>query len=398
MTAFATYNFYVDCDNDGNFTGAYDEITSLVKAADWRMGRDYASQLTGRTVSASAEIVLDNYDDRFSSFNSSSPIYGKVLPGRKVKITMTVSAVTQTMFIGYLEVIEPIPGTSKQQSVAVLKAYGPLAYINQRKVNVPLQEAVYTGATVTTILDQIGWPVADRSIDTGQTRMNYWWTGGVSSTALSALRDIEDTEAGFLRETKDGKIAFEDREHRMKGAHLVSQATYTNSTSGTLRYSQIVQEDPMREIYNIFRAEVYNFQTDTLQVLWTLAESGESGPAIGPGETRVFYASVSGEISAAWPWTTPVPLVDYLAYDGPSLEANDYTAQVDVVVVKYDTLMKISITNNAAITLYMVRLMARGIPLLSSDTMIVIVEDATSKTKYGERTYPLPGKWIPSTS
>jgi hypothetical protein len=154
----------------------------------------------------------------------------------------------------------------------------------------------------------------------------------------------------------------------------------------------------MREIYNIFRAEVYNFQTDTLQVLWTLAESGESGPAIGPGETRVFYASVSGEISAAWPWTTPVPLVDYLAYDGPSLEANDYTAQVDVVVVKYDTLMKISITNNAAITLYMVRLMARGIPLLSSDPMIVIVEDATSKTKYGERTYPLPGKWIPSTS
>ena len=50
-----------------------------------------------------------------------------------------------------------------------------------------------------------------------------------SGKALSALRQVESTEAGFIRETNDGKIAFEDRHFRLTNTKSkTSQATFAD--------------------------------------------------------------------------------------------------------------------------------------------------------------------------
>ncbi len=83
------HEYMVDWGNTGAFgDGADDDITGDVLQSEWFMGRDYASMLTGRSRGGRAIITLDNdsNDGQYNSFNTSSPITGDILPGRKVRI------------------------------------------------------------------------------------------------------------------------------------------------------------------------------------------------------------------------------------------------------------------------------------------------------------------------
>jgi len=63
-----------DFDGDGDFSEAIENITSYVISAETSVGRDSASQLNGKVNPGRFRATLDNSDDRFSFFNSSSPL------------------------------------------------------------------------------------------------------------------------------------------------------------------------------------------------------------------------------------------------------------------------------------------------------------------------------------
>jgi hypothetical protein len=67
-----------------------------------------------------------------------------------------------------------------------------------------------TGTRIGKILDQIGWPAAQRDIDTGQTTVQA--DPGNARTALAALQTIESTEYGALYMDALGNFTFQDRE------------------------------------------------------------------------------------------------------------------------------------------------------------------------------------------
>lgn len=394
-----TYKFSVDWAADGLFTQTGDDITSFVQEAYWSYGRDYASQLTGRSIAGQCILLVKNSDKRFNSFNTSSPLSGNLVPGRKLKVEMTVSATTVTMWQGFLDSIEPFPEKGGVHK-ALLRFIGPLGLITQRKVNVAMQTSIGTGAAVGKVLDEAGWPAADRSVDAGQVTMNRWWTGG-QVTALTALREIEETEPGHVREKKDGKIAFENRHFRMTSPQTTSQATFSDAAASTLKYTDIVQQDPLREIYNIIEAEIRRYTVGALATLWTLAESGANSPSITPGVSRDFWASFPNPDSATDAvavdaWTTPVATTDFTGNSAADGTGTNLTSDIAVAVSKFDTAMKITLTNNGTSTAFITLLQARGTPVSVSDPVKAKSEDATSKTKYGERTYPVPGRWIPS--
>jgi hypothetical protein len=62
-----------DLDNDGDFSTATETVTPYVLGGDLRVGRDYPSQVTGRTTPGQLRITFDNKDDRFNYFNTASP-------------------------------------------------------------------------------------------------------------------------------------------------------------------------------------------------------------------------------------------------------------------------------------------------------------------------------------
>lgn len=413
----AVYGFYVDWNADNDFLDSYEDITAYVFEAQWSYGRDHASQLTGKSIAGSCTLLLNNADKRFSPFNTSSPLYGLLLPGRKIKITMTVAPDTVTMFSGFLASLDP----QKQiggRATAVLRGMGPLGIIAQKESTIAMQTAVATGTVIGLILDDAGWPAGStyRDIDAGQTTMTRCILGQ-GRDALNALRDIEETEAGFLRETKDGKIAFEDRLHRFSGAHTVPQVTFTDGAEGPgggggggyhLGYRLIEEADPLKEIYNDIRVYVQLYTVQAIAILWTLAESSadSTSPAISAGETLNFWAQYPNwasvpEAIGVDVWTTPTVAggeTDYAANSQANGGGTPLTGDISIAATKFDKSMKIAVTNGGTGVAYLTKLQARGTAVLQKDTAIITDEDTASQLKYLKHTYPAPAKFIPSTA
>ena len=404
--ATGTYVLEVDWNDDGDWGDTAEDVTANTMECVWSRGRDYASQLSGRASAGSLAARLDNSTGIYSSFNTSSSLTGNLLPGRKVRLRSTDPA-AKTLWTGFLDTLEPVTSLSGAHNV-VLRASGPLARINRARVRIAMTTATATGAIVTAILNATNWPVGDRTIDTGLTTIERFFSGGPFSAgerpALYTLRLVEETEFGYIGEAPDGKIVFEDRHHRLTQAtSKTSQATYTDASDGTLVYSQIQQLDPLREIYNRIEAEVRHYVTGSVAVLWTLSETGSDSPSIEPGDTQVFIARFPNPVSATNAvgvnaWTTPASTTDYTANAAADGSGTNMTSDIGIAQVKYDESMKITLTNNGAVSAYITKLQSRGTPVTLSDPIRVQAEDATSQTAFDVRTWPNPGQFLPSSS
>lgn len=399
-----TWKLEVDWNGNGTFGEANENIIVYVLQQDGihtRRGRDQASQLTGRSNAGTLTCRLNNNDGRFSSFNTSSPLSPNILPGRRVRLQATVGVATYTVWQGFLESVVPEVDAASFPTV-VLRASGPLAWLNDigRRASVAMATNILTGTEIGAVLDDPSWPAADRTIDAGQTTLARFWTDRVS--ALTALRKIEESESGFIRESNNGKFIFEDRHHRLKSPHTTSQATYSDGAGVAFPYVAITQEDPWSDVYNRFEAVVQLYTVDALAVLWTLAATGASSPTIPPGASRDFWASYpnpdsSRQSFAVDAWTTPVATTDFTANSAADGSGINLTASVSVAVSKFANAMKITLTNNhATLAAYITLLQARGTPVIASDPITIVAEDGTSQTAYGERTFPHPGEFVPT--
>ncbi len=401
----ASWRFYVDWDDDGAYNHAIEDISAYVLAGEgqfweFRRGRNYASQLTGVSTAGGLTLPLLNPDGRFSRYNSASPIYGSMLPGRRVKLTATYGGLTYVRFLGRLERIDTQPELGGFHT-ATLYAVGVLQWVNENEVSVAPQTNILTGDAITAVLDAISFPAADRLIDTGQTTMTRWRTSGKVS-ALYAIREIAATESGEIWETSDGKLRYEDRHHRLLGDHQTSRANFSDADGSTIGYRRISHDDPLKNIYNVFKAEVRIYEVQAEAVLWTLQET----PSILPGASITRWASYPNPQSPAGAdsvnaWTTPASNTDFEANSAADGTGTDLTADIAITATKFSNAMKLVLTNNGAVTAYIrgaasAYMQARGTPVYELDPIPVLVEDAASQASYGVRTFPHPGQFIPS--
>jgi hypothetical protein len=82
-----------------------------------------------------------------------------------------------------------------------------------------------SGARINRVLDLIGWPAADRSIDVGQSVMAQLDPNTIGSSALSYLQSVELSELGALFISPDGKVSFHQRDKVLKPPYNTSQLT-----------------------------------------------------------------------------------------------------------------------------------------------------------------------------
>lgn len=387
----AVYVLEVDWLNAGTFAGANDNVTADLLTVETQRGRDYASQLTGRATAGRLVATLKNLDGDYSPFNSAGPIYGNLVPGRKVRLR-TTSPTAVNLWVGFLDRIMPA-GTVDGIPTVTLEASGPISRINGKQVSPAAQASALTSTIVGAILDAAGWPAGDRDIQVGQTTITRWYVDRLD--ALNAIREIEETELGFFYEDEAGKVAFEDRHFRLAGAQQASQATFSDASAATNKYREIEQQDPLREIFNEVVAVVEPLTAaGAVSVLWTLNET----PTIDAGQSKTWWAAypnpdVDPDTGAyVDAWTTPVVGTD-VTQTGVS------NGDLAVTVSKFASTMKITIANNhATATATITLLQARGDPVRKKAPVRITDEDATSQTAYGQRTYRLPGPWLPNTA
>ena len=406
----------IDWDNDGVFAHAQSDVTAdVLEIPSYFMGRDYASQVYGRSTAGGFTAILRNDAAKYSRFNSSSPIFGKILPNRRVRLkSSTDGGAVSVQWHGYLDSIVP-EAREGGANEARLEAFGPLANIQARKSYVAASRtpfpytfpitfgssSILTGSAATSVLDSIGFPAADRVIDPGLTTMLRWWVPGL--WGAEALRRVEETEFAFVRETRDNEIAFEDRHHRFKGAHLTSQQTYSDASGAALFYTQVPQTDPLQNIVNIIRVKVRRQTVATIATLWTLPENGANSPVIDVGESLTFIAQYPTPNAATQDvgvnvWTDPAATTDYTANSEALGGGTDLTSDVGIATVKATETMEITVTNNGTVNMFLTLLRARGTALQEEHEVWVQFKDTVSIADFDEREYVIPAEFLPDTN
>jgi hypothetical protein len=399
----ASYKLQIDWENDGDWTGTGETIDmGRVRGITCSFGRDRASQLTGKSKAGKLRATLDNRSGDYNQFNADSPIYGNILPGRPVRLLGTSTTQSdQAIWQGYLVRITPQVFLGGD-ATAILEATGPLGQINLDQIEVAMVTAQRTDQVVDDILDAAGWGSGStyRTLDTGKTTITRYWKS--ATYTVQALQEVESTEGGFIRESKDGKVVFDNRHHRLSGAALTSQATYSDAAGAARVYSGLIMDDPLPHIFNSFETAVQTYTTASVAVLWTLSESGASSPAIAPGVATTWIARYPTTASAnsaegVDAWTTTAATTDMLANTAADGSGTNVTASIGIAVSKSSETMSITLTNNTAATAYITKLQARGTAISADDPASIKQEDATSQTAFGKRTWPSRTKFIPDT-
>jgi hypothetical protein len=375
----AAYQVWVDWDGDGSFGGAYEDITERVISIEFVRGRDYASELQGASVAGTCSIIVHNRDGRFNRFNSASPIYGNILPGREVRVIMQTSPeVSQLMWAGYLQTVTPDPSIHRDHK-AELRATGPLGLIADSEVTVASYNGILTSEAIGHILDSIGWPSSKRIIYPGTVTMGRWQVAA-KTNVLTALRDVEVTEGGFLRESYDGKIVFESRSYRDQ---FSTQGVFSDETGVRLAYSDIEQGEPLKEIYNYISVSIASYGEGDEEILWTSPRSIR----IPWRESVVVWAEVDDVI--AW-WNAPVAHLDYTVNQNPYGSGLERAIEIHAID-RYANRCAVTFYNNFWVTadLYVNDLQLRGLKFLRLDDVLVWGEDEDSIALYGRREFPI---------
>jgi hypothetical protein len=408
----ASYTLLVDWNNDGDFTDSNDDISGDTLSVTWSRGRDYASALQGRSVAGKLSAVLINTDGKYSPSNTSSALTGNILPGRSIQLQAGSGSFPYTFPIafndgvrwqGKLDRIKPSPAASGRRT-ATLTAFGTLGYLNQFETQLASQTNRRTDQAVGDILDDVGWDEADdRDLDTGQTTISRFWISGKKT--IDALRLVEEAEAGFIKESKSGQIAFESRYHRLtETASTTSQATFSDADGAAHTFVQVAQDDPLGTIINHVEATARTFTTASVSTLWVHPETGSASPTLAPGEAKTFEAEFPNpdaansamEVDA---WTTPAATTDFLFNAASGGGGTNLTADITVTQSKTAERMAITLTNSATGSSgYVTKLQARGTAVSTKNPCVVRAIDTTSQGIYGERKYVAKTKFIPTTS
>jgi len=377
---------YVDWNKDGDFGDASEDISSDVKSFKFSRGRD--TELDQADVGRCDIVVMDT-TGKYISENSSSPIvsaYGAIYPVCPVRIDWTLAGVgTETLFYGFLD--DCLPNPKKSVREAYLPCVDGMDKLAE-KISMPLQETKYSGELFTEALDQLGWPVAKRSIDTGLDQ--YPLVHAEQQECRDFFSDIAKSEIGFFYVNKTGDLAYEDRSYRLSASRCIT-------SQFTLDESSYVDLQPLYS-----RASIKNYITITAQYkskaagagdLWQLNENKDNtvpdSPALEPGQSYTFWAEfedIAGDVTA------PVATTDYLGNTAVDGSGVDKTAQLTVTCAASDIFAqsaKITVTNNDSAIVYLTMLKIRGKIYTNEPRTIIKDWDNTSITDYGKRELPI---------
>lgn len=378
-----SYKVYIDWNGDGDYVDASEDVTTRV--LDGRVpvtmdyGRDQTRNLSPIKV-GTAEFALDNADRYLSPENTSSPLYGNVQPGRRVKITVTVSSVETTLYTGYLNDFKVEPAYDDRYINA--DCLDSLGRLRGQKVSTQVYQGLRPGEALGILLDAVGWPPADRDIETGTTLMPFWWVD--EADAFDAAMELIATEGPPALITIDSadRFVFRGRHHRLlRAASLTSQSTWYSS--GSLEpgvSSPATYGHGWQEIINSISFQLPQRAIAPPAPVW----ESEGQISIAAGDTLPVVArGADGFVNAIVP-------VQTTSFDDLGNPNGDYT------LVSGTVSMTLSQTSGQSVTIFITAssaavisdLQLRASAVATVNTTLVKAEDAGSVAEFGRKSLP----------
>lgn len=312
MYAFSL-NLYVDWNNNGSFVDANELLGSDVLSVSTSRGR---SSVNDEYSVGSLSAVLKNLTGKYSPYNSSSPLYGNLLPGRPMKLEVVVGATTYPIWRGTLGNFGQ-SRSSEPGSYVDLDGLDDFDQFRLGSVRVNYVETKRTDELLTLTLDAAGWPAGRRTLDTGQITVPKYWS--YRDAPVEALRKaVKQEMGGFHFLGKDGNYVFRNRYYRQ------TQASALTVTNGRMLGFQVRREDVVDSV--VFTRAGLDVEV-ALTDVYTLSPTGRQ---LNPGSTDPLN-TIHGQYSvAAKNVVTPIATTDFVANDAIDGSGANKTSQVTV--------------------------------------------------------------------
>ena len=173
----------------------------------------------------------------FNPQNPASPYFGSLTPLRKLRISATYGGTDYFLFSGYTTDYIYTYDQAENVSYVDIKAADAFRLLNMAAITT-VADAIAgqdTGTRLNKILDQVDFPIAMRTIDTGNSTTLA--DPATSRTTLSAIQNVETSEQGAFYIDPQGNVAFKNRSNTIGSAS--GTPIYFNQTTG-IPYKNLV--------------------------------------------------------------------------------------------------------------------------------------------------------------
>jgi hypothetical protein len=223
------------------------DLTARTRKRAWNRGRQTENE---QADTGSSRLEFQNLDRALDPENTASVYSPNVLPMRRTRSRATFDSIT--FFPLFSTFIDPEYGWQLEQdetgaSFAIPQGKDGFDLLSTANFSATDSFPQQTpGARITAILDLIGWPVAERSIDTSaeQQQIQAAPSGSLTGdSALDAIQEAAETEDGVFFIDGRGFAIFHDRYHRLKSTRsTTSQGTFCdhdNYVAGRFLYKEL---------------------------------------------------------------------------------------------------------------------------------------------------------------
>lgn len=394
--ANATYELCVDLNGDGDFSDASEDISAY-----WmHMRATYGAMSPDETLSRSAtlNVTLKNDGQLFSPEHANA--LSGFAEGTEIRLRMTYSATTVTLYQGFIDHIAPALGENGPHTCEI-RCDGYLTRLQSEPVRPVLVDNDTSGAAVRAIMqgcktlpaattgmrfgivghDEIGvntvFGVRPLTIEDGV--QFYAWVGDAwqeETSVYGALRDITETERGFCFEDRDGSFKFWGRNHFLDDLYTSADATLDGTYIGPgSKYS--------------YGEGIIN----SVEIVYNPRALGSDVVVLGNHEDDI-YVPFNRAVTVTIPFTrpdgrkvggknlvTPVRGKDFVASPDVDRKRQDMSKYVDVTVVPFADRAEITLSlrnNPIRRHAYISGLRIRGMRFYDRGRKSVMVEDEAS--------------------
>lgn len=397
-----TFQWQVLVDWDGDGIPETNEASRLTKLVITRGRRqqfarrgNYQRNLVGR-----ASLTFDNYDNRYTSTNTSSPLYPDVSARREIVVSVIEGSNEYGVFRGFIDDLS-ITGRGD----ALFKCEDGWRWLQDSSVELPAQADVLTGEAIEQIVNSTAYPNIDwrigivgqseigettriattggsnwnwgTDISPGRTNIPYWYATG---NAKTQIEDLAATESGFAYVSVDGTFVFMDRDdiYDATSAVTVTQAEILDNP---------IISSPADSTYNIIQVVARPLEKQATGQIWQYRLTPQ---LIRAGASLTIEASHKTAIDVI----TPVKTTDYTLNSQSGGGGTDLTASSTSSVVEGGSKSTVTITNTGAVDAYLTFLQLRGDELAAVDSIAVQIIDQDSIDVFGPKTLTIDTDWI----
>lgn len=383
----AAYTVTIDWDGNGIVTGTGEAVTNDVLgdgAWTFTYGRDQARQLRPPRI-GSGGFNLCNVDRIYSPENTGSPIADDMGVAADVAFDVSHQGTDYPLFRGFVDDFTVHPDfTNRTVDFTLIDR---LARLQNTQLSTAVYTGLRTGQIINIILDEVGWPAAERDIDVGGTFTRFWWAE--DTDAFTALREIIAAEGPPAIAYADGSgvFVFKDRHHRLLDANSrTSQATFdapafdcdSPPVTGFSYTPPFDYTHGWRDIINTVNASVDELQASIdHEVVWT----ADSPISLAPGQTVSITATTNTPVIDA---ITPVQGVDLISSGAGTVTATLLRTSGRSITINITA-------SGGDATVSSLQLRAR--PVTNLRTITISQSDPGSVTRNGVRRYPDAIPW-----